>query len=168
MGQQGQNNGAVLFVFIQDRKAFLQVGYGLEGGRCPDALAERIIDLDLKPKFEQGDYAGGLTAAIDDILAAAQGEYKGSGQTDQDKSNNVEGFIFVAIFVLIWILVIGISAMRAYRYAVYSNGGFSSGIGWGWLLGSIFSGGGGGGGWGGGGGEAAGDSRAGRILGRGR
>ncbi|HEX4125487.1 MAG TPA: TPM domain-containing protein [Tepidisphaeraceae bacterium] len=158
VGQQGKNNGAVLFVFIQDRKAFMQVGYGLEGA-LPDALAKRIIDLDLKPKFEQGDYAGGLTKAIDDILAATQGEYKGTGQTDADKNNSTEGDIFVGFFILIVILLFALRISQAYRYAVYSNGGFGSGIGWGWLLASIFSGrggGGGGGGFGGGGGGFSG------------
>src|SRR6202049_2188725 len=32
VGQKERRNGAVLFVFIQDRKMFIQVGYGLEGG----------------------------------------------------------------------------------------------------------------------------------------
>lgn len=31
VGQKGKDNGAVLFVFIQDRKMFIQTGYGLEG-----------------------------------------------------------------------------------------------------------------------------------------
>src|SRR6186997_425 len=30
VGQQRTNNGAVLFVFVNDRKMYLQVGYGLE------------------------------------------------------------------------------------------------------------------------------------------
>src|SRR5512135_2889675 len=39
VGQKGKDNGAVLFVFVQDRKMFIQVGYGLEGA-LPDALAK--------------------------------------------------------------------------------------------------------------------------------
>src|SRR5437870_3528419 len=31
VGQKGLNNGAVLFVFVQDRKMFIQTNYGLEG-----------------------------------------------------------------------------------------------------------------------------------------
>jgi len=34
IGQKGKDNGAVLFVFVQDRKMYIQVGYGLEGP-CP-------------------------------------------------------------------------------------------------------------------------------------
>src|SRR5713101_1244330 len=35
VGQKGRNNGAVLFVFIQDRKIFITTGYGVEGA-LPD------------------------------------------------------------------------------------------------------------------------------------
>ena len=31
VGQKDKKNGIVLFVFVQDRKMFIQVGYGLEG-----------------------------------------------------------------------------------------------------------------------------------------
>ena len=46
-GAKAKNNGAVLFVFIQDHKMFLQVGYGLEGV-LPDALCKRIITSKLR------------------------------------------------------------------------------------------------------------------------
>ena len=42
-GQKDKNNGAVLFVFAQDHKMFLEVGYGLEAV-LPDGLCKRIID----------------------------------------------------------------------------------------------------------------------------
>src|SRR5262245_17674834 len=48
VGQKGKDNGAVLFVFVQDRRMFIQVGYGLEGA-LPDALAKRIIETEIKP-----------------------------------------------------------------------------------------------------------------------
>ena len=38
VGQKDKRNGAVLFVFIDDRKMFIQVGYGLEGA-LPDVTA---------------------------------------------------------------------------------------------------------------------------------
>src|SRR3984893_4489102 len=38
VGQKDRRNGVVLFVFVQDRKMFIQVGYGLEGA-LPDATA---------------------------------------------------------------------------------------------------------------------------------
>ena len=80
VGQKAKNNGAVLFVFMQDHKMYLQVGYGLEGA-MPDALCKRIIANEITPRFKAGDYGGGLSAGVTAILAAAKGEYKGTGQT---------------------------------------------------------------------------------------
>src|SRR6266478_6153687 len=67
IGRKGKNNGAVLFVFVNDHKMYLQVGYGLEGA-LPDALAKQIIEKEIKPSFRKGDYAGGLRAGVTAIL----------------------------------------------------------------------------------------------------
>ena len=80
VGKKNKNNGAVLFVFVQDHKMFLQVGYGLEGV-LPDALCKRIIDEQITPRFKAGDFDGGLTAGVRAIFAATKGEYKGTGTT---------------------------------------------------------------------------------------
>src|SRR5215472_904136 len=87
VGQKEKNNGAVLFVFTQDRKMYLQVAYGLEGA-LPDALAKRIIESEIKPRFRNGDFDGGLTAGVNSILAATRGEYKGTGRTVADNRND--------------------------------------------------------------------------------
>jgi len=83
VGQKAKDNGAVLFVFIADHKLYLQVGYGLEGA-LPDALCKRIIENEITPRFKAGDYSGGLSAGVTAILAAAKGEYKGTGRTVAD------------------------------------------------------------------------------------
>jgi uncharacterized protein len=41
VGQKGKSNGAILFVFVEDRQIYLQVGYGLEGA-IPDITAKDI------------------------------------------------------------------------------------------------------------------------------
>jgi uncharacterized protein len=74
-GRKDWDNGAVLFVFVSDRKMRIETGYGLEGA-LPDQLAARILDLEVRPRFRAGDWAGGLEAGIDGILAATRGEYK--------------------------------------------------------------------------------------------
>ena len=50
----------------------IQVGYGLTGV-LTDALSKRILDQDLKPHFEKGDFDGGLTAGVDSILKIVGG-----------------------------------------------------------------------------------------------
>src|SRR5437764_4115903 len=80
VGQKDKRNGAVLFVFTQDRKMFIQVGYGVEGA-LPDATAFDITEYRIKPHFRNNDYEGGLAEGIDSIFKAIRGEYKGSGKT---------------------------------------------------------------------------------------
>src|SRR6266404_4490158 len=64
VGQRDKRNGVVLFVFIQDRKIFIQVGYGLEGA-LPDAIAFDIYENRIKPHFRNNDYEGGLAEESD-------------------------------------------------------------------------------------------------------
>ena len=77
VGRSKLSNGAVLFVFVKDRKVRIETGYGLEGA-LPDATAHRIIDERIVPAFRNNDYAGGLEAGIDAIVAATRGEYTAS------------------------------------------------------------------------------------------
>ncbi|MGD0140096.1 MAG: TPM domain-containing protein [Tepidisphaeraceae bacterium] len=138
-GQRLKKNGAVLFVFIQDREVYLQVGYGLEGA-LPDALAKQIIDSEITPRFKQGDYDGGLTAGVDAIIAATKGEYKGTSSTAHDSNNsNPAGVLFIVIIVLIVLAAIIQRIASAHAYAVYSNRGYNTGIGWYWLLYALMS-----------------------------
>jgi uncharacterized protein len=159
VGQKNKNNGAVLFVFIQDHKMFLQVGYGLEGV-LPDALCKRIIDEQITPRFKAGDFDGGLTAGVQIVIAAVKGEYKGTGTTvaeqrqvvHADHGGDALALIFFLIIIAIIILPI-LSRLNRYGGIQYWGGGWSgvrSSGGW-------FSGGGGfGGGFGGGGGGFSG------------
>ena len=151
-GQKGKNNGAVLFVFKQDYKMFLQVGYGLEGV-LPDALCKRIIDEQITPRFKAGDFDGGLTAGVQAVIAAAKGEYKGTGGTVADNrtphgsSSSFLGFGFIVLIVIIiffargsgmffpWLLLSSSGSSRG-----WGGGGFSGG-------GGSFGGGGAGGSW---------------------
>ena len=79
VGQKDRRNGAVLFVFTQDRKMFIQVGYGLEGA-LPDATAFDITERHIKPLFRAGNYEAGLATGIDLIFKAIRGEYKRIGK----------------------------------------------------------------------------------------
>ena len=67
VGQRGKNNGVTLFVFIRDRTMRIQVGYGLTNVLTV-ALSQQILDQDLKPHFQKGDFYGGLAAGVDSIL----------------------------------------------------------------------------------------------------
>jgi uncharacterized protein len=106
VGQKERRNGVVLFVFIQDRKMFIQVGYGLEGA-LPDAIAFDITERHIKPLFRNGNYEGGLATGIDLICKAIRGEYKGSGKTvaEQRRRGGASGLLPFIIFVIVLIII---------------------------------------------------------------
>jgi uncharacterized membrane protein YgcG len=58
---EGCEQRVVLFVFIQDRKMYVQVGYGLKV--LPVLCANRLEDQ-IKPRFKAGNYTAGLTASV--------------------------------------------------------------------------------------------------------
>ncbi len=125
VGQKGKDNGAVLFVFVQDHKMYIQVGYGLEGA-LPDALAKRIIENELKPHFRNGDFDGGLRAGVTAILAATKGEYKGTGRTVADQYAKQGSPIPVPLLIFFVLIIAGIVG----RLLSYGSGGtLYSGLG---------------------------------------
>jgi uncharacterized protein len=137
VGQKNQRNGVVLFVFVDDRKMFIQVGYGLEGA-LPDFTAFDITERHIKPLFRNQDYEGGIATGIDLICKAIRGEYKGSGKTARESGssqNNPAGLL-----IFFFVLVIFLLAMRAsrrlggYRYTggggPFVSGNWGSGGGW--------------------------------------
>jgi uncharacterized protein len=147
VGQKEQRNGVVLFVFTQDRKMFIQVGYGLEGA-LPDLTAFDITEYRIKPHFRNNDYEGGLGEGIDSIFKAIRGEYKGTGKTVQERRSNtpVPSFLFFIVFVVV-LMIISRMMRRLGGYGYSSRRG-----------GPMFFpvGGGGGGGWSSGGGGFSG------------
>jgi uncharacterized protein len=144
-GLKGKDNGAVLFVFVDSHQIRIQVGYGLEPV-LTDALCKRIISDEIAPRFRKGDYDGGMTAAVNAIMAATKGEYHGTGRTVGDQMENVKGIATFAVFILFFIAISFINYWQR-RSSVYARGGhsFASGM----LMGMFLGGGGGGGGGGG-------------------
>jgi uncharacterized protein len=158
VGQKDRRNGAVLFVFVDDHKMYIQVGYGLEGV-LPDVTAFDITERHIKPKFRANDYEGGLATGIDLMTKAIRGEYKGSGQTNREKGGEQTacggGMLMLFVMLIIFLAIIRIGR-RLGGYGYSRRGGpFISGWGGGgWSGGS--SGGGGFSGFSGGGGSFGG------------
>jgi uncharacterized protein len=73
VGGKRVDDGALLVIAKNDRKLFIQVGYGLEGV-LTDAVCNRIISETLRPAFRQGSYYAGIDAALDQMMKLIQGE----------------------------------------------------------------------------------------------
>ncbi len=75
LGRKGLDNGAILFVFMEEHIARLEVGYGLEGV-LTDIAAHRILEQRLKPAFSRGEYAEGIDATLVAVLETVRDAYK--------------------------------------------------------------------------------------------
>ena len=72
LGQANENNGVLLLVALNDRKMRIEVGYGLEG-TLTNLQSKRIIENDMMPAFRAGDFSGGISKAVDDIVMVLEG-----------------------------------------------------------------------------------------------
>lgn len=73
VGRRGVDDGVIVLVAKNDRSVRIEVGRGLEGA-LPDAVAKRIIEEVMLPRFRAGDFAGGLRGGVARIAAAIAGE----------------------------------------------------------------------------------------------
>ncbi len=156
IGTKQLNNGILVLIVKNDKKARIEIGAGLEGA-LPDATASYIVRNEMIPFFKEGDYFGGVAAGVSAITKATAGEYKIKPER-KSKGKKFNGFSLIII-----ILFIAFSVLPRRRRGIFFGGfggfgpggggfgGFGSGGGGGGFGG--FSGGGGGFGGGGAGGS---------------
>jgi len=81
VGQAKKDNGVILFVFTDDHKMRIEVGYGLEGS-LTDAKSKLITSTIMKPRLQSGDYNGAVEHGVEAILNTIGGEsYAGNGHS---------------------------------------------------------------------------------------
>ena len=73
IGRRGVGDGVLIVVAKDDHKVRVEVAKTLEGA-IPDLAAKRVIDEVMLPKFRSGDFAGGLQAGVDQLIARINGE----------------------------------------------------------------------------------------------
>ena len=73
LGRKKIDDGAILVVAKNDRAVRIEVGYGLEGV-LNDATSKRIISEHVTPRFAQGDFNGGISAGVAQMIRVVDGE----------------------------------------------------------------------------------------------
>jgi len=73
IGRRDVGDGLLIVVAKNDRRVNIQTAKALEGA-VPDLAVRQIIDRAIRPAFRADDYAGGLNAAIDQLIARIKGE----------------------------------------------------------------------------------------------
>ena len=160
VGQKKYDNGLVLFVFVKERTVRIEVAYGLEGV-ITDAYASRVIREYIAPHFRGGDYAAGLNAAADAIIAKIRKEEPPvpplvpRGQpAQQPASFNFPSVLFLIILFVVIFFILPRTGCRGCFWPMFFFPGGGGGTTFG---GGGFGGGGfGGGGFSGGGGRFGG------------
>lgn len=136
VGQKGKNNGAVILVkpkYPHEKgDASIQTGYGLEGV-IPDAIAIRIVENEMIPRFKEDNYYAGIDAAVNTMISLTKGEYTADQYTKRVKKNsNPLGLIIpVIIIAVVFMLMRG---SRASSHSIGKNIPFWTAF---WLLGSM-------------------------------
>ncbi len=97
IGKNNKDNGVLLLIARDDRQMRIEVGYGLEGA-LTDAQSFWIIQNVLRPAFQKGDYYGGISVGIDNVISITKGEF----QPNTGSTSN-SGFNANSIFFLIWV-----------------------------------------------------------------
>ena len=114
LGQAELDNGVLLLVARDDREIRIEVGYGLEGS-LTDARAGRIIRNEMTPRFRNGDFDGGVLAAAEAIVDAAEGRAEpASGGSSSDNMPWPFALMFGSFFG-------GIPALIGYRLLLQPN-----------------------------------------------
>lgn len=171
IGQKGKNNGILVLIKPKmDRekgKAFIAVGYGLEGV-IPDAIARRIVDNEMIARFKQNDYYGGISSGVSVIMSLTKGEFTAEAYAKPKIPARAIfiGILFIIIIIIVvsggnnnrnnsmgkdlpfWMLLGMLGSSGSSRGSSGGFGGFSSGGGsFGGFGGGGFGGGGAGGSW---------------------
>ncbi len=73
VGRRELGDGILLIVAKDDRRVRIEVARALEGA-VPDLAAYQIIDRLITPAFRQNDFAAGINAGLDALMARIRGE----------------------------------------------------------------------------------------------
>lgn len=172
IGQNNEDNGAIIMVSKEDRKITIQNGYGLEEF-LTDYNSKTIIDQIMQPAFKQGNFYKGFDEATSAMFQLLAGQFDAKALNQKSKNEkSILSYVIPIIIVIFFIILIikrrpdgggGKGGMRRGSPDLFdililsslggshrSGGGFGGSSG-GFGGGGGFSGGFGGGGFGGGG-----------------
>ena len=113
IGRKGVDDGVILVVAKDDRALRIEVGYGLEGA-IPDAVANRVVDEIIAPRFRENDYAGGIDAGVTQLMKLVAGEKLPEPKRHQSSSNDMAVLpLIVGGMVAGWLLSLRIGRPAA-------------------------------------------------------
>jgi uncharacterized protein len=128
LGRKGVDDGAYLIVAKNDRRVRIEVGYGLEGAMS-DAIANRIVDEVIAPRFKSGDFDGGIEAGVNQMIAVVNGEPLPPPDKKWEHRGglgNMLPLLLVVVFVVSGVL----RALFGRLFGSLATGGIAGGLAW--------------------------------------
>lgn len=106
IGRKEIGDGLLLIVAKNDRQVRIEIAKALEGA-IPDLAARQIIDQAITPRFKQGDFAAGLNAGVDQIMARIKGEALPAPEARPSGKRSGFDWTDLAIFIFIAVPLVG-------------------------------------------------------------
>jgi uncharacterized protein len=129
IGREEPDDGALLLVAKDDRALRIEVGRGLEGA-LTDLVSNRIIDETIVPRFREGDFAGGIAAGVDRMIAVVNGEPLPPPDANwKEGPRDVGQFIPFLFFVVIFVSGV-LRAMFGRALGSVATGGVAGAAAW--------------------------------------
>ncbi|MDN3919620.1 TPM domain-containing protein [Roseateles violae] len=133
IGRREVGDGLLIVVAKSDRKVRIEVAKALEGA-VPDLAARQIIQNAISPAFKRGDYAGGLSLAVDQLQARIRGEGLPAPTRQGPRAPQQQGLDFESLGALFFI---GVPVLGAVLTGLFGRklgsvvtGGAAGAAGW--------------------------------------
>ena len=138
IGRRNVGDGLLLVVARDDRRVRIEVAKALEGA-VPDLAARQIIDRAMVPALRAGDYAGGIDAAIDALIARIQGEGLPAPDARPPAQHGLQ-LDELGIFLFVVVPVVGavLTGLFGRRLGAVLTAGAAGGLGW-WFTASLLA-----------------------------
>jgi uncharacterized protein len=121
IGQKGKDNGAIFLIAKDDKRMRIEVAYGFEG-MLTDVTSRRIIGETVAPYFKQGQFAAGINAGVDRIIAVI-----GAGEPlPPDSAKRAAprgGFDYGTLFI---VLLVAVPIVGTMLRSIFGNVGGSA------------------------------------------
>ncbi|MBA4329887.1 MAG: hypothetical protein C0428_16805 [Polaromonas sp.] len=133
IGRKDVGDGLLLVVAKNDRKVRIAPAKALEGA-VPDLAARQIIDRAITPRFRENDFAGGLNAAADQLIARISGDNLPLPEAEGSAGRSDPGFQWTDLAVFLFFAVpIGgrlLSGMLGRKFGAVATGGAVGVVAW--------------------------------------
>jgi uncharacterized protein len=134
IGRRDVGDGLLLVVAKNDRRLWIAPAKALEGA-VPDLAARQIAQNTISPRFKTGDFAGGIEAGLDQLIARIKGEnLPVPADTPRGSIGGLQGFdpfeIFMFAFIALPIVATVLRGMFGRGLGSLASAGVAGAIAW--------------------------------------